>query len=63
MEELLTPVFRALGAVLHGLSSVLDVLSATTTKTGSKRTDNILRYLLWVLLAILVITFMVSFLT
>jgi hypothetical protein len=60
MEELLTPVFRALGGVLHGLSSLLGVLSATTTKTGSKRTDNILRYLLWVLLAILVATFLVS---
>jgi type VI protein secretion system component VasF len=60
MEELLTPVFRVLGGVLHGLSSVLDVLSATTTKTGSKRTDNILRYLLWVMLAIFVVTFLVS---
>jgi hypothetical protein len=60
MEELLTPVFRALGGVLHGLSWLIDVLFLVNPKTPSERTNNILRYLLWVMLAIFVVTFLVS---
>jgi hypothetical protein len=60
MEELLTPVFRVLGGVLHGLSWLIDVSFLVNPKTPSARTNKILRYLLWVMLAIFVVTFLVS---